>query len=344
MTGLQRRYFELRYDGESNISGTAMVYGDVATFPWKDEESFEPRSFGDVSKLDLQLNKQHNRDAQIARTGGGGLLVRDSLTRLELEANLDVEDDVDARSTLSKVRRKILRGLSIEFMPVEWRIETRPNGAVRVIHTKAELRGFGVVDRPAYKQSTLSRTEFREAFEDMVGLDETTVKDLIREAMEGQPKTLSFDTDAMAEAMRTALEPVTASLGTVETRLKALETPTVDPEPTTDPQERTEEELEERVQARTDLLVTVATVLPKDFVARGKSTKDILVAAVGDEVENAETRSEDYLQAKVEGILERRNKVENRNIPDPTKPNTTTQTGPVNLIRMIENKTLVGAK
>ena len=47
-------------------------------------------------------------------------------------------------------------------------------------------------------------------------------------------------------------------------------------------------------------------LLPKDFDRKGKTTKDILVAAAGDEIPDAAERSEDYLQAKIETILERR--------------------------------------
>ena len=57
------------------------------------------------------------------------------------------------------------------------------------------------------------------------------------------------------------------------------------------------------VETRSALIVTVQSILPKDFEVRGKSNKDILVAAIGDEIKDAETRSEDYLQAKVEGFL-----------------------------------------
>ena len=46
-----QRYFELRYDpamGERIIQGTALRYGDTATFPWGDKERFEPGAFGDL--------------------------------------------------------------------------------------------------------------------------------------------------------------------------------------------------------------------------------------------------------------------------------------------------------
>ena len=50
----------------------------------------------------------------------------------------------------------------------------------------------------------------------------------------------------------------------------------------------------------------VRSLLPKDFDTKGKTRKEILVAACGDEVEDSENRTEDYLHAKAEGIIERR--------------------------------------
>ena len=71
--GLQTRYVELRFEGENVVSGTMMRYGDTARLPWGEDERFERGAFGDVSQLDFRLNVQHERQAIVARTGGGGL-------------------------------------------------------------------------------------------------------------------------------------------------------------------------------------------------------------------------------------------------------------------------------
>ena len=60
------------------------------------------------------------------------------------------------------------------------------------------------------------------------------------------------------------------------------------------------------VETRADLLTMVSGLLPTDFERRGKSNKEILVAAAGDEVKDAANQSEDYLRAKLEDIIERR--------------------------------------
>jgi len=68
----------------------------------------------------------------------------------------------------------------------------------------------------------------------------------------------------------------------------------------------TQEDVEKRAAARVALLRQVDGLLPDGFDTAGKTDKDILVAAVGDEVENAADRSEDYLLGRIEEIAQRR--------------------------------------
>ena len=149
---LQYRYCELRYDGDRTISGTALVYGDVAEFPWGEKERFEAGAFGSLATDDVILNVQHSRQMPIARTMGGGLDVIDSAQALEIKAVMP--ETTAANDMLALVKAKVLRGLSIEFYPEEYRIEG-PDKEMMTI-TKAKLVGVGVVDKPAYPKSTLN--------------------------------------------------------------------------------------------------------------------------------------------------------------------------------------------
>ena len=90
--------------------------------------------------------------------------------------------------------------------------------------------------------------------------------------------------------------------------------------------------------ARADLLITTKPLLPKDFDPKGKAAKEILVAAVGDEVTDAAQRSEDYLMAKVEGIVERREKAASGRGSQPSEPIETSLAEPlsVHAIRQLE--------
>ena len=135
---VQHRYFELRFDGENIISGTAMRYGDTADVPWFGKERFEPGAFGDLSQADLALDLQHDRKAQVARTGGGGLEVTNSYSALEIRATLDPSDP-DAQRVISKVKKGILRGLSVAFAPDTYRRDME-GGEEITVHSKSELR------------------------------------------------------------------------------------------------------------------------------------------------------------------------------------------------------------
>ena len=180
--GDQTRYVELRYEGERVIQGTLMRYGDTAEFPWGDKERFEPGCFGPINEVDFILDKQHDRTREIARTGGGGITLTDSPQSLELRA--DLLDCTDANDTLTLVRGKVLRGLSVTFRPIEHRLEISKDGKYTIIHKRAELRGGGVVDRPQYKQSTL-----REQVRSLVNMNDEEIRALVAELLEKQRAT-----------------------------------------------------------------------------------------------------------------------------------------------------------
>lgn len=155
------RFCELRAaEGERILTGTAIRYGDVAVLPWG-KERFEAGAF-DVSKSDVILNTMHIRTAPLARTGGGGLELRDSPEALTIRAELP--DTRDADETLTLVRTKVLRGLSVEFRAED---EAMVNG-IRVIR-RATLGGVGVVDRPAYADSTVAAMRSKLAGERSAG-------------------------------------------------------------------------------------------------------------------------------------------------------------------------------
>ena len=58
-------------------------------------------------------------------------------------------------------KKGILRGLSIEFMPLKERLEGSSGHGYTVVIERAELRGAGIVDSPAYPGSTLREQQER---------------------------------------------------------------------------------------------------------------------------------------------------------------------------------------
>ena len=143
---LERRFVDLRHEGRV-LSGVAVHYGSEARILGF-RERFQPGAFGEVSGLDVILNRQHDRRMPLARTGGGGLDLLDSAQRLEVRAELPATRDAD--DVLALIQAGVLRGLSLEFRASK----ERWNGSLRTIES-AKLFAVGVVDRAAYSDSTV---------------------------------------------------------------------------------------------------------------------------------------------------------------------------------------------
>ena len=148
MDGLECRAFEIRQQGERRLTGIAVRYGDTAKLAFG-QERFMPGAFGDVKARDVILNRQHQRQLILARTGGGGLSLDDNERRLLVTAELP--ETREAEDTLKMVQSRLLRGFSIEFRATEERFENR----TRIID-RAELVGVAIVDTPAYSDSRVA--------------------------------------------------------------------------------------------------------------------------------------------------------------------------------------------
>ena len=74
MDNIEMRFCEVRAEGRT-LTGTAIKYGDTATFAWG-QERIEPNAFAPLG--DAILNAQHDRTTPLARTDGGGLTLLDS--------------------------------------------------------------------------------------------------------------------------------------------------------------------------------------------------------------------------------------------------------------------------
>ena len=147
----ERRFCELRAEGRV-LEGEAIVYGDVAEFPWG-RERIDAGAFAPLD--DVILNRQHKRDTPLARTDGGGLELIDSPEVLRIRASLPNTNT--ANETISLVKAKILRGLSIEFHTRQ----ERQDGDLRIIE-RAELVAVAVVDSGQYPQSLVAARQREE--------------------------------------------------------------------------------------------------------------------------------------------------------------------------------------
>ena len=149
---IERRYsgVEVRAIGRT-LSGPALVYGDTSP---THRERFEPGAFvldGTTRWLDVDHIGIRAGDARlpsvIAYTGGGGLLLTDTATALEVRA--DLPEIPSADMALEGVATRRYRGFSVEFRPRE---ESRAADGIRVIQ-RADLVGIGLVGEPSFSQS-----------------------------------------------------------------------------------------------------------------------------------------------------------------------------------------------
>ena len=151
---LERRAAEFRIDDSADgrtIVGTVVRYGDRATIGGGFTEAIAPEAF---NARDVTLNLQHMRELLLAREGAG-LDIHSSRERVAFRATLPpgrLQDDV-----LQGIRNNLYRGASAEFVVRQehW------DGKHRTIE-RADLRGIGIVDTPAYPASTLG--ELRAAY------------------------------------------------------------------------------------------------------------------------------------------------------------------------------------
>lgn len=155
--------FRAGNDGLPVVSGVAVRYGQTSTVAPGLRERFLPGAFGSVTAADVVLRFQHDRSRPLARTGGSGLVLEDSAEALRARAELDPEtrDGADAERLL---RRKIMRGFSVEFLPVQQVFE----GGIRTIR-QARLVGLGLVDSPAHRGSVAELRQLAQRCRDSDG-------------------------------------------------------------------------------------------------------------------------------------------------------------------------------
>ena len=336
---VQHRFypFEFRANGDGDeenreFGGVAMRYGDVAELPWGEKEKFEPRAFGDLVREDILMDQQHDRNLLLARTGAG-LKITDS--RSELRIDVDMPRTPTGDAALAMVRENLLRGFSVAFIPVEWRYDE--NERTTTIE-RADLKRVSLVDIPAYPQAKVDRR---------AQMDEKQIRELVNTAIGEALKERSgdqIDADELASAVAKAVEPqireqvdsaiearaaaeqatAAAEAAAAEERAAAEqaraaaetaaeEARAAAEQAKTDAEaaiEQAKADATEQAHQRAELLVLIAPLVDDDAETRGMTSHELLVLAVGDEIDDSAERSEDYLTAKVEDILARRKAAE----------------------------------
>ena len=179
-----REASSLTADGNLRLSGIAIRYNEETGPPrLQYRERVAPGAFTPIG--DVRLNRQHNRGALLARTGGGGLVLTDTPDALLYEAQLP--DTSEARDVWTLVRSGVMRGASIEFAP----IRERQLSGVTVVE-RAVLAGLGIVDTGAYVGATVEARESVEIRQGGQGLRASYAYNT--------PKVISIDDDLRKES------------------------------------------------------------------------------------------------------------------------------------------------
>ena len=156
-----RRYtyggiLQIRQDAGSpspgTISGPVVVYGDVAPSPHGGlgPERLAAGAWGpDVDRQPWTANLMHNRSKELGATGNGLTLTDSSAA---LTAEIVLPDSEAGRETAMLAHKGIVTGLSGEFDILQQ--YTGADGVRDVLRVSGDA--VGVVQRPAYRQSTLT--------------------------------------------------------------------------------------------------------------------------------------------------------------------------------------------
>ena len=146
---IEKRAIEIRADGERSIIGVVARYGAAADLR-RFKETIAPGAF---EFDDVILNRQHDRNLPLARTGGSGLTLEDTPDALTMRA--EIPPTRIGTDALEAVKAGLLRGASVEMEVRDacWDYDQGPI-PVREIRS-AKLHAIGLVDRPAYPASVV---------------------------------------------------------------------------------------------------------------------------------------------------------------------------------------------
>ena len=136
-------------DGQTVVEGTVIRYGDVADIGGWFTEEFRAgwvENSGDV----MYANRMHNRDEMLAASDTSFLTITDTDERMV--ATLTLPSTTHGQNVKEEIsdERKLLRGLSIEFLTSTDEYDYKRDHRKVV---KGRMFGFGIVDRPAYPDS-----------------------------------------------------------------------------------------------------------------------------------------------------------------------------------------------
>ena len=164
-------------------------------------------------------------------------------------------------------------------------------------------------------------------------MEEDKIRELIAAALKDkqtEDERMTAMTGAIAEAVKGVTTERDAAIAERDAAKAELEKQKPPADPPADPpagETTLEKQVEEAVakaeqeaEAKYELAASARELLPDDFDVKGSKVRDILLAAAGDEVEDKDKKSDDYLRASVDGILARRREAGQGGAPSGSGP------------------------
>lgn len=202
-----------------------------------------------------------------------------------------------AREVKKSVDAGYINAASIAFVPGE-------NG------TPARMVEWSWVDVPADEFALRKSVEafmhdiFVEDANQEAPMTNTEIEALVKKTMAEHMDKPTFDKEALGNAIGEAVSSavdsrIKVALDERDAALQAAST-------AEEEKQAAEQEIERRSAERAGLLVNTKGMLPEDFSATDKTDREIIVAALGDRVADIETKSDDYLKARLDMEIETR--------------------------------------
>ncbi|OOM81785.1 caudovirus prohead protease [Clostridium puniceum] len=165
------RAIEPNSDNQSTISGHAAVYGQMTNIGGWFNEIIEPGAFNDTDFRDVVFSVNHDLDKiPLARSRNNNanstLQLQVDNIGLAVRANLDIENNVDAKSLYSSINRGDMDGMSFIFYVEEERWEgLDTNTPTRHIEKVKKVVEVSVVSFPAYCGTDIASSRDKEALD-----------------------------------------------------------------------------------------------------------------------------------------------------------------------------------
>ena len=166
--------FEIRAENDEQrgnyIEGRASVYDEPTDMGWY-EEKIDKGALDDADLKDVRLLVNHNTDMiPLARSRNNNENSTMQMTvdeeGMNIRANLDTENNADAKSLYSAIERRDMSGMSFMFMVDGDRWENIDSDyPTRHIEKISKVFEVSAVTFPAYEQTTLEARGLAEALD-----------------------------------------------------------------------------------------------------------------------------------------------------------------------------------